>query len=87
MFTHSEGQPEGFNVFYWCDDGAFKGRVSLVSITCPSISIVIIMISSLISSNSIEDLATALASELNCHKPANPLTPQRGLISTNAMSE
>ena len=40
----------------------------------------------LISSNSIEDLATALASELNCHKPANPLTPQRVLISTNAMS-
>merc|ERR1711907_250375 len=25
MFTHSEGQPEGFNVFYWCDDGALKG--------------------------------------------------------------
>ena len=25
MFTHSEGQPEGFNVFYWCDDGAVKG--------------------------------------------------------------
>ena len=40
----------------------------------------------LISSNSIEDLATALASELNRHKPANPLTPQRVLISTNAMS-
>ena len=40
----------------------------------------------LISSNSIEDLATALASELSRHKPANPLTPQRVLISTNAMS-
>ena len=40
----------------------------------------------LISSNSIEDLATALASELSRHKPADPLTPQRVLISTNAMS-
>ena len=25
MFTHAEGQPEGFNVFLWCDDGAVKG--------------------------------------------------------------
>ena len=25
MFTHSDSQPEGFNVFYWCDDGAVKG--------------------------------------------------------------
>jgi len=40
----------------------------------------------LISSNSIEDLATGLASELSRHKPADPLTPQRVLISTNAMS-
>ena len=40
----------------------------------------------LISSNSIEDLASALASELSRHKPTNPLTPQRVLISTNAMS-
>jgi len=40
----------------------------------------------LISSNSIDDLATALASELSRHKPADPLTPQRVLISTNAMS-
>lgn len=25
MFTQSDAQPEGFNVFYWCDDGAVKG--------------------------------------------------------------
>ena len=25
MFTHSEGQPEGLNVFLWCDDGQVKG--------------------------------------------------------------
>ena len=40
----------------------------------------------LVSSNSIEQLASALADELSRNKPDDPLEPQRVLISTNAMS-
>ena len=40
----------------------------------------------LISSNSIEQLAQALAAELSLHRPADPLQAQQVLISTNAMS-